>query len=151
MRNDGSCCTRETESISVPAALLHINVGKLQVKCFTWYQGWTEGEKQMSVLVMQNVLLLFSVLFFSIFFPSQKHLGQLLWSSIFQRGPIRFSVLQCPIRLSLLASSPQDWIQLLPLWLVPVLHRVVLRHGENWSVYWLFFLFFPKSANNMLT
>lgn len=35
MRNDGSCCMRETESISVPGALLHINVGELQVKCFT--------------------------------------------------------------------------------------------------------------------
>lgn len=90
----------------------------------------------MSVLVIQNtpqLIFISKLCSFYIFF-SQRRLGQLLWSSIFQRGPIRFSVLQFPIRLSLQASSPQAWIQLLPPQLVPVLQLVVLRHGGNWSV-----------------
>lgn len=151
MRNDGSCCTRETESISVPAALLHINVGKLQVKCFTWHQGWTEGEKQMSVLVMQNVLLLFSVLFFSYIFPLTEAPGT---------ASVKFNIPKRPYQVQCSPMSNQTFPPgEQPSGLNPTPSSLASASAASggaqtrWELVCLLivFLFFPISANNMLT
>lgn len=79
-------------------------------------------------------LLCFFLLFLNLF--PQRHLEQMLWSSIFPRGPIRFSVPQFPIRCFHQGSSPQDWIfKLLPPLPLPMLHLDLLRCGETWTVF----------------
>lgn len=79
----------------------------------------------------QHLRLRLNPLFFTSL--SQKHLVQLLWSSIFPRGPFRFNAPQFLIRLSLLVSNHQDLILHLLL-LVPVPPLLELKHGEYWSL-----------------
>lgn len=85
----------------------------------------------------------FSVLFLFLHFPIiQRPLEQHLWSSIFPRGPFRFSVHQFLSRLSLLVSSHQQIIRLPPQLLPLLLPLLALKRGKPRRWILLFFFFY---------